>query len=189
MILLATPPRGPNSSQPISHIALSRSIKRDVNYIQRAHDARQSYHNILMTPPTSRAESHRSLSPPSIPGPPLWSGGRGWGSGSAASGSDADAQMRAQMIAALSSLRYMSKLEERREERRKQEQTRQKDEREGLERMLKSLINTSTASAAGSAGRGGSVSAGSPGAGSIRGEIVGAPASEETTPQPSSVDS
>lgn len=188
MILLASPPKtAAMTAQPVPHIALSRSIKRDVNYIQRAHDARQSYHNILMTPPTSRAESFQSLSPPSMSPPPLWGGRGGWSSGSAASASDADAHMRAQMVAALGSLRLMSKVEERREERRRQEQTRQKDEREALEKMLKTLLTSSTASAAGSTGVGGSVSAGSPAGGSIHAESVGVPApAEETTPQGSS---
>lgn len=192
MILLATPPRphqtGP-LTQPVSHLALSRSIKRDQQYTQRAHEARQSYHNILTTPPTSRAASYQSASSPNI-SPPIWGGPRlghhgAWSSGSAASASDADSQMRAQMVAALGSLRLMSKVEERREDRRRQEAIRQKDEREAVERMLKGLLSgVANSSAAGSQGNAGSVSAGSPAGGSVRAESVGVPApAEETTPQ------
>jgi hypothetical protein len=191
MILLATPPRtnqtGPSSS-PVSHLALSRSIKRDQQYTQRAHEARQSYHNILITPPTSRAASYQSTSPNLSP--PIWGGPRlghhgAWSSGSAASASDVDSQMRAQMVAALGSLRLMSKVEERREDRRRQEAIRQKDEREAVERMLKGLLSSvANSSAAGSQGNAGSVSAGSPAGGSVRAESVGVPApAEETTPQ------
>ena len=99
--------------------------------------------------------------------------------------------MRAQMVAALGSLRLMSKVEERREERRRQEILRQKDEREAVERMLKGLLTgVENSSAAGSQRNAGSVSAGSPAGGSARGggsvtaESVGtvAPA-EELTPQ------
>jgi hypothetical protein len=94
------------------------------------------------------------------------------------------------MAAALNSIQLWNKVEHRREERRRQEQTKQKDERDGLERLLKGLLSHSTASAAGSTGAGGSVGAGSPVVGSIRGEIAGAvSSSDETTPQPSSVDS
>jgi hypothetical protein len=189
MILLATPPRtAAQSAQnaPVSHVAISRSIKRDRGYIQRAHDARQSYHNILTTPNTSQAGSYHSISPP-LSSPPLWGGprlGQGWGSGSAASLSDADAQMRAQMVAALGSLKLMNKVEERREERRRQEAMRQKDEREAVERMLKSLMSGAAHSAAGSTGNAGSVSAGSPAGGSVRAESVGVPATAEETPPP-----
>jgi hypothetical protein len=186
MILLATPPptRTSQGTQPTSHIALSRSIKRDQGYVQRAHEARQSYHNILTTPPTPRTETYQTTSPPGMSPPPLW--GKGWGSGSAASASDQDAQMRAQMFAALGSLRLMGKVEERREQRRREEALRQKDEREAMERIFKGLLTNSAASASGgSIGHANSVSAGSPSGGSVRDESVGVPASvEEGTPTP-----
>lgn len=199
MILLATPPRssatGPNT-QPVSHLALSRSIKRDQGYNQRAHEARQSYHNILVSPPTSRAASYQSASSPNM-SPPTWGPGgmqhRGWSSGSAASASDADSQMRAQMVAALGSLRLMSKVEERREERRRQEVLRQKDEREAVERLLKGLLTgAESSSAAGSQRNGGSVSNGSPAGGSVRAASVSAESvgtvapAEDLTPQTTS---
>lgn len=159
---------------PVPHIALSRSIKRDSGYVRRAHEARQSYHNILMTPPTSRAESYQSASPTASP--PL--AGRPWsGSGSAASASATEDMMRAQMIAALGSLRLMTKVEEKREQRRREEAIRQKDEREAVERMLKGLLAGSPSSAPGSSGR-----AGSTGAGSVRDESVGVPAPAEENP-------
>lgn len=189
MMLLATPPRtAVQSAQgpPVSHVALSRSIKRDRGYAQRAHDARQSYHNILTTPPTSHAGSYQSISPP-MSSPPLWGGqgiGRGWSSGSAASLSDADAQMRAQMVAALGSLKLMNKLEERREERRRAEQLRQKDERVAVERMLNALMMGSATSAAGSTGNAPSLTTGSPAGGSVRAESLGEPAEAEGTATP-----
>ncbi|CAG7851593.1 SubName: Full=Uncharacterized protein {ECO:0000313/EMBL:CCA69169.1} [Serendipita indica DSM 11827] len=194
MILLATPPRSSLAGQqgpPVSHIAISRSIKRDQGYSRRAQDARLAYHNILVSPPSSaRTESFQSVSPPSL-SPPLWgiprmgsNAGGGWSSASAGSLSDADAQMRAQMMAALGSLRLMNKVEERREERRRQEQIRQKDEREAVERMLKNLLAGVANSTSGSTGNAPSVSAGSPAGGSVRAESVGVPApAEDSTPQ------
>jgi len=200
MILLATPPRTAAQgaqNPPVSHIAISRSIKRDRGYIQRAHEARQSYHGIITTPNTSHAGSYHSLSPP-LSSPPLWGGprlGQGWSSGSAASLSDADAHMRVQMVAALESLKRMNKIEERREERRRQEAMKQKDERETVQRMLKTLMSGSSNSAAGSTGNAGSISAGSPAGGSVRAESVraesvGLPATaEEMTPPPALAES
>ncbi|KAG8799982.1 hypothetical protein FRC16_003978 [Serendipita sp. 398] len=190
MILLATPPRSSNelTAPPVSHIAISRSIKRDQGYSQQAHDARLAYHNILVSPPTSsRAESFQSMSPPSM-SPNIWGGPRlghqaGWSSGSAASLSDADAQMRVQIFQALGSLRLLNKVEEKREERRRLEQMRQKDERAAVERLLKNLLPGVANSTGGSTGNAPSVSAGSPAGGSVRAESVGDPGQEEATPQ------
>src|SRR5258707_8306450 len=123
MILLASPPRLDNHITLINtgqlpplkpHVAISRSIRRDRGYTALADAARRSYHTIHTTPPTPRAPiSYQYISPTSNSPPSQHMGG--WsGPPSISSVAGMDDAARAQMHAALSSLRLLTKVEERR---------------------------------------------------------------------------
>lgn len=150
MILLAAPPRSDNQRNLINfsqlpplkpHVAISRSIRRDTGYTAFADAARRSYNTILSTPPTPRpAMSYQSTSPTSnSPSQRLG----GWsGPPSISSVASVDEASRAQMQAALSSLRLLTKVEERREMRRLEEVMKVREERAFVETMLKNILTT-----------------------------------------------
>jgi len=150
MILLAAPPRPDIQNTLINigqlpplkpHVAISRSIRRDPGYTNFADSARRSYNNILTTPATPRPPmSYQSTSPTSnSPSQRL----RGWsGPPSISSVASVDEAARAQMQAALSSLRLLTKVEERREMRRLEEVMKVKEERAFVETMLKNILTT-----------------------------------------------
>ena len=159
MILLASPPRPDNQNMLINlgqlpsvkpHVAISRSIRRDPGYTAFADAARRSYHTILTTPATPRPPmSYHSISPTSNSPSQRLSGWSGPPSISSVAGMDEAA--RVQMQAALSSLRLLTKVEERREMRRLEEVMKVREERAFVETMLKSIL-TNVPSSGGSAG-------------------------------------
>ena len=151
MILLASPPRSDNHNTLINigqlpplkpHVAISRSIRRDPGYTAFADAARRSYNTILSTPATPRPPmSYQSISPTSNSPPSQRMGG--WsGPPSISSIAGVDEAARVQMQAALSSLRLLTKVEERREMRRLEEVMKVKEERAFVETMLKNILST-----------------------------------------------
>ena len=202
MILLASPPRPDSQNTLINigqlpalkpHVAISRSIRRDPGYTNLADSARRSYHTILTTPATPRPPmSYQSISPTSNSPSQRLSGWSGPPSISSVAGMDEAA--RAQMQAALSSLRLLTKVEERREMRRLEEVMKVREERSFVETMLKSILtNVHGGSASGSqprgpgsAGVGGDESARESGSTRAASSEPGGPnAGEDTTPSAS----
>ena len=163
MILLASPPRPDNQNILINigqlhplkpHVALSRSIRRDPAYTAFADTARRSYHTILSTPPTPRPPmSYQSISPTSNSPPSHRL--NGWSAPpSISSVASVDEAARVQMHAALSSLRLLTKVEERREMRRLEEVMKVREERALVETMLKNILTVPSGSSSGSQPRG-----------------------------------
>ena len=151
MILLASPPHSDSQNSLINigqlaphkpHVAISRSIRRDPGYTAFADAARRSYNTILTTPATPRPPmSYQSISPTSNSPPSRRLGG--WsGTPSISSVAGVDEAARAQMQAALSSLRLLTKVEERREMRRLEEVMKVREERSFVETMLKNILST-----------------------------------------------
>src|SRR5258708_576536 len=151
MISLAAPPRPDNQNTLINigqflplnpHVAIPRSIRRDRGYTASADAARRSYHTILTTPPTPRPPmSYQSISPTSNSPPSQRLSG--WsGPPSISSVAGMDEASRGQMQAALSSLRLLTKVEERREMRRLEEVMKVREERALVETMLKNILTT-----------------------------------------------